>query len=137
MLDTYVHEFYMNILSWPPRSSTACTKCACSAVVHRILGALALLFPPPAGLAATPPATGPPPVLAAELFLNPWVWFGWCSRCCTCWRLWCCIASALFASAVSTSPSSSLGFGISPPASGDGGLMWSERSGAPAVAVVV
>uniref|UniRef100_A0A0A9F1R4 Similar to ATS/KAN4 (ABERRANT TESTA SHAPE) n=1 Tax=Arundo donax TaxID=35708 RepID=A0A0A9F1R4_ARUDO len=33
-------------LSWPPRSSTACTKRAWSAVVHRIRGARALRFDP-------------------------------------------------------------------------------------------
>ena len=38
-------NLHMYILSWPPRSSTACTKRACSVVVHRILGALTLRRP--------------------------------------------------------------------------------------------
>lgn len=117
-----------NILSWPPRSSTACTKCACSAVVHRIRGALELLLAPP-----------PPP---GEFFLNPWaVWLGWwCSRSRCTWRL-CSFtaaasstffeAAAMVSSSSSSSPSISLGSGgiLTPPAGGDGGLMWRERSG--------
>jgi len=40
---------FLNVLSWPPRSSTACTKRAWSAVVQRIRGARELRFDPPAG----------------------------------------------------------------------------------------
>lgn len=39
------HEF-MSLLSCPPRSSTACTKCACSVDVQRIRGALMLRLGP-------------------------------------------------------------------------------------------
>jgi hypothetical protein len=42
-------EWYTSLLSWPPRSSTACTKRAWSAVVQRIRGARDLRFDPPAG----------------------------------------------------------------------------------------
>lgn len=110
----------MNILSWPPRSSTARTKCACSAVVHRILGALELLFrPPAAGLDTAPPTAG------HELFLNPWALFGWCS---TSSRPRCLFGAASW-SPSRTSPSSPTA------ASGDGGLMCRERSGAIAVVI--
>lgn len=136
----------MNLLSWPPRSSTACTKCAWRAVVHRILGALELLFPPPPPFpdlaAATPPEhTGLPPL---ALFLNLWIWLGWCSRCC-CWRLqppllYCSAAAA----AAVPNPRHSFGSAncsiVSPPAAmsgGEGGLMWSDRSGAVAAVVAI
>lgn len=55
----------MRILSWPPRSSTACTKRAWSAVVQRIRGARALRFDP-AGREAVP--------VAARLNAHPCGW---------------------------------------------------------------
>ena len=143
-LNKQTRTFLRNVLSWPPRSSTACTNCAWRAVVHLILGALELLFPPP--LPPFPDLVVPPDNASDELFLNLWIWLGWCSLCCSCWMShWpsCCARATVF----STSPRHSVcleknmsvsWFAWPPPlllasSGGDGGLIWSDRSGAAAV----
>jgi hypothetical protein len=57
-------EWHICLLSWPPRSSTACTKRAWSAVVQRIRGARELRFDGPSGGEA----------MAARLNAHPCGW---------------------------------------------------------------
>jgi hypothetical protein len=135
-----------SVLSWPPRSSTAWTKCAWRAVVHLILGALELLFPPP--LLPFPDLVVPPPADNNgadddEVFLNLWIWLGWCSRCCcwtsSHWPSWSCAAAAVV---VWTSPRHSVCLEKSmslllASSGGEGGLICSERSGAAAAVVAI
>jgi hypothetical protein len=131
-----------NILSWPPRSSTACTKCAWSTVVHRIRGALELLTFPP--LLPFPDLIAPPDNvwLPLELVLNLWIWPGWWSRCCWMSRRPLCTVSWCAMSVAVSSPRHRLGSSLNPvswqaspstlflPSGGEGGLMWRDRSGA-------